>query len=126
MHPAVTRALNLLTMKILLIENHPHFTKAIIKEFLAEHDVVVAPSIAQAKASLTEVEFNIFMSDYDLDDGKGDEFVLYLRQTGNNKPVIAISSHDKGNSALIRAGANAVCSKMEFRKINEVLADLLT
>jgi DNA-binding response OmpR family regulator len=113
-------------MKILLIENHPHFARAIIKEFLSEHEVVVVPSIIEAKELLLDVHFDIFMSDYDLDDGKGDEFVLHLRESGNRNPVIAISSHEKGNTAILRAGANAVCSKMEFRKINEVVASLKT
>ena len=119
-------ALRLIPMKILLIENHPHFARAIIKEFLSVHEVVVVPSIAEAKAQLLRVDFDIFMSDYDLDDGKGDEFVLHLREVGNNKPVFAISSHEKGNAAIMLAGASAVCSKMEFRKINEVVANLQT
>lgn len=111
-------------MNILLVENHPHFAKAVVKEFLSEHDVMIAPSVDEAKASLSKLDFDIFMSDYDLDDGKGDEFVLYLRGLGNTKPVIAISSHDEGNAAILEAGANVVCSKMEFRKINEVIANL--
>ena len=111
-------------MKILLIENHPHFSKAIIKEFLHTHDVVVAPSVAAAKLRTAECDFDLFMSDYDLDDGKGDEFVRYLRGTGCVKPIIAISSHAKGNTAIVNAGANAACPKMEFRKINTVITSL--
>jgi DNA-binding response OmpR family regulator len=120
------QALRFKIMKILLVENHPHFTRAVVKEFLSKHDVVVAPSIIEAKARLSELEFDLFMSDYDLDDGKGDEFVLHLRRLGVSKPVIAISSHEKGNTAILEAGGNAVCSKMKFRKINEVIASLQT
>ena len=113
-------------MKILLVENHPHFSKAVVKEFLSEHDVIVVPSVEGACAQLLGGEFDLFMSDYDLDDGKGDEFVRHLRASGNEKPVIAISSHDRGNSAILAAGANVVCSKMEFRKITDVIAGLKT
>jgi DNA-binding response OmpR family regulator len=119
-------ALRFKTMKILLIENHPHFAKAVVKEFLSEHEVVIAPSIRVAKENLSEVDFDLFLSDYDLDDGKGDEFVLHLREIGNSKPVVAISSHEKGNTAILAAGANKICSKMEFRKINEVITGLQT
>lgn len=119
-------ALRFKNMKILLVENHPHFTRAVVKEFLFEHDVVVAPSIVEAKARFLESDFDLFMSDYDLDDGKGDEFVLHLREAGNRKPVIAISSHEQGNAAILEAGANATCSKMKFRNINEVIASLQT
>lgn len=111
-------------MKILLVENHPHFSKAVVKEFLSGHDVTVVPSIESARAQLLDVEFDLIMSDYDLDDGKGDEFVLHLRASGNEKPVIAISSHERGNSAILSAGANAVCSKMDFRKITDVIAGI--
>ncbi len=113
-------------MKILLVENHPHFTKAVTKEFLSGYEVVVATSVKAAKVKLAEVDFDIFLSDYDLDDGKGDEFITYLREYGNSNPVIAISSHEQGNEALLAAGANSVCSKMEFRKINEVIRSLQT
>ena len=87
---------------------------------------MVAPSITEAKAKLHAVDYDVFMSDYDLDDGKGDDFVVHLREAGNKKPVVAISSHEKGNTAIMQAGANAVCSKMDFRRINEVLASLQT
>lgn len=113
-------------MKILLLENHSHFAKAVVKEFLSEHEVTVLPSVAEAKDILGKVEFDLFMSDFDLDDGKGVEFVAYLRSTGNEKPVIAISSHERGNQALLEAGASAICSKMEFRNISDVLTEVQT
>ena len=64
------------------------------------------------------------MADYDLDDGKGDEFVPECRTSLPHLPIIAVSSHDIGNTALIRAGASVVCSKMEFNRIQEVIATM--
>jgi DNA-binding response OmpR family regulator len=113
-------------MKILLVENHPHFAKAVTREFFSKYEVVIAASIKEAKVKVAQVDFEFVLSDYDLDDGKGDEFVSYLRDTGDSTPVIAISSHQRGNTALLAAGANLVCSKMEFRKINEVIRSLQT
>ena len=82
----------------------------------------IVPSVADGKATFDSDEYDVVMSDYDLDDGKGDEFVSYLRALGYKTPVIAISSHERGNKAIIQAGGDEVCSKMEFRKIGEVLA----
>lgn len=68
------------------------------------------------------------LCDYDLDDGKGDEFVRECRgstRTGRPcLPIIAVSSHETGNAALVRAGASAVCSKMEFERIGGVIESL--
>jgi hypothetical protein len=36
-------------------------------------------------------------------------------------PIIGVSSHEAGNSALLAAGASAVCSKMEFDRIQQVI-----
>jgi hypothetical protein len=38
--------------------------------------------------------------------------------------IIAASSHEAGNVALLKAGASAVCSKMEFDKIAQVIKTL--
>src|SRR5207247_6454529 len=35
--------------------------------------------------------------------------------------VIGVSSHDEGNTALMRAGAVAVCSKMQFDQIQSIV-----
>ena len=61
------------------------------------------------------------LSDYDLDDGKGEEFVRECRATHPLLPIIAVSSHDAGNAALVAAGASAICSKMEFDRIQNVI-----
>lgn len=120
----MNKGLHFKTMKILLVENHPYFAKAVIREFLSEYEVVVVSSVKAAKENAAGVGFDLFLSDYDLDDGKGDEFIHWLREAGNNKPVIAISSHEAGNTALLAVGANLVCSKMEFRKVNEIIDSL--
>ena len=38
--------------------------------------------------------------------------------------IIAASSHDAGNAALVKAGASAVCGKMEFNGIQAVIEAL--
>lgn len=108
-------------LRILFVENHPHFSKAVIKQFLMDHEVIVVPSIAAAKEACEMSSFEVALVDYDLDDGKGDDFVRYVTDKGIGVRIIACSSHDRGNAALVKAGAVAVCPKMEFSNIKEVL-----
>ena len=69
--------------------------------------------------------FDLILADYDLDDGKGEEFVRECRAAHPGLPIIAASSHEAGNTALVRAGASAVCSKMEFHHIEQVIGGLI-
>jgi hypothetical protein len=58
------------------------------------------------------------------DDGKADEFVRECRAKHPKLPIIAASSHDGGNSALLKAGASVVCGKMQFDRIQQVISGL--
>lgn len=109
-------------MKILFLENHSHFSKAVIREFLSEHEVDVFPSIELAKQAVVSTSYDVALVDYDLDDGKGDEFVKYIMQSRVDLPAIAVSSHEIGNKKIMEAGATMICSKMEFRNISRILS----
>ncbi len=61
---------------------------------------------------------------YDLDDGKGDDVVRSCREFHSKLRVIAVSAHEAGNAALLKAGAWAVCGKMEFDTIQSVIDNL--
>jgi CheY-like chemotaxis protein len=66
----------------------------------------------------------LVLSDYDLDDGKGADFVRECRSSHPHIPVIAVSAHEEGNAALVAAGACAVCGKMQFDQIQQVIRGL--
>ena len=108
-------------MKILFLENHTIFAEQVIREFLQGHSVTVVPSIVQAREVAARQQFDVVLCDYDLDDGKGTEFVQECRAHRSTIPVIAVSAHDQGNAALVQAGASAVCCKMEFNRIQQVI-----
>ena len=108
-------------MNILYLENHAVFAEQVTRQFLAAHRVTVVPSLSAARIALSSGSFDLVLSDYDLDDGKGEEFVRECRAALPRLPIIAVSSHDAGNEALVRAGASAVCSKMEFDRIGQVM-----
>lgn len=111
-------------VNILYLENHAVFVEQVMREFLTGYQVTVVPSLAAARKALAQGNFHLILADYDLDDGKGEEFVRECRIDHPELPIIAVSSHDEGNAALIRAGASAVCSEMEFERIRDVIASL--
>ena len=108
-------------MKILFVENHPIFAKQVIDCFLSEHEVLVVPSLAQARIKLGEDRYEVVLVDYDLDDGKGAELIREFRAKGSQLRFIGVSAREDGNKALSEAGADAICSKMNFDRINRLL-----
>ena len=110
-------------MKILYVENHESFISVVKEEFMAEHEVIVTGSVSEAKR-IFDKSFNLVLCDYDLDDGKGADFVKFLRHKESSVPVVAVSSHNEGNEALIKAGANIICSKMDFKNLPRVIKEL--
>jgi CheY-like chemotaxis protein len=111
-------------VNILYLENHAVFAEQVVRQFLSAHQVTVVPSLAAARSALGSRNFDLILSDYDLDDGKGAEFVRECRTSHSHVPVIAVSSHKEGNDALVEAGACAVCGKMQFNRIQQVIGGL--
>ena len=111
-------------MNILYLENHAIFAEQVTRQFLFAHRVTVMPSLSAARAALSAGSFDLVLSDYDLDDGKGDEFVVECRAVYPRMPVIAVSSHNEGNAALLKAGASAICGKMDFDRIQQIIDGL--
>jgi len=109
------------SLRILYVENHLVFAENVIRQFLSHHTMTVAPSLSAARQALETGSFDLLLVDYDLDDGKGDALVKELHASSRPVLAIGVSSHDDGNSALLRAGAVAVCSKMQFDRIQSVI-----
>ncbi len=111
-------------LDILFVENHSVFARTVIDAFLAEHAVEVVASIAAASEAFARREYDVALVDFDLDDGKGDEFVARVRASGSGMLLIGVSSHAAGNGALLRAGADATCAKLDFAQIGDTLERL--
>jgi CheY-like chemotaxis protein len=112
-------------MRLLWVENHASFVRVAGRQFLSAHALTVVPSLTAAKAALAAETFDAVLLDYDLDDGKGADLIAFIRQLPTVPAVIATSSHEDGNAALLAAGANAVCAKAKFAAIESVLASCL-
>ncbi|MFT3697585.1 MAG: response regulator [Kofleriaceae bacterium] len=106
-------------MRILFVDNHGEFASTVTELFLRDHDVTIVPTVAAAKA---HAGFDLALVDYDLDDGKGDDFVRWLRARDPGAKIIAVSARELGNEALVAAGADAVCAKTQFASIASVIA----
>jgi DNA-binding response OmpR family regulator len=111
-------------LNILYVENHAIFAEQVCRQFLTAHQVNVVSSLAAARQALAAGDYELLIVDYDLDDGKGDELVRACRVMRPDLKIIAGSSHEAGNAALLKAGASAVCGKMEFDRIQMVIGEL--
>jgi DNA-binding NarL/FixJ family response regulator len=112
-------------MNLLWVENHAPFVRVAGRQFLAAHRLTVVPTLAAARAALGGACFDVVLVDYDLDDGKGEELVRELAGVAGRPAVVAVSAHAAGNRALLEAGADAVCGKMEFARIAAVIEGLV-
>ncbi|HJL17501.1 MAG TPA: response regulator [Sandaracinaceae bacterium LLY-WYZ-13_1] len=110
-------------MRILFVENHAIFARTVVEQLLSRHDVVICPSLAEARRAVQRVDFDVALVDYDLDDGKGDTLVAELRGRRPRLRIVAVSAHDGGNERLRRAGADATCRKAGMSEIERVLDD---
>lgn len=109
--------------KILFVENHKIFARAVVEIFLTDYIVTIVPSVAIALEELESNDFDIMLIDYDLDDGKGDIVVRSARQKGKKIKIVAVSAHIDGNLKLTEAGADLVCQKSLFHTIGTLLKE---
>jgi CheY-like chemotaxis protein len=112
-------------MRILFVDDHPEFTATVIAVFLAADDVTVVATVSEAIDRLTAGRFDVVLVDYDLDDGKGDELVHWVRTSQPHQKLVGVSARDAGNERLSAAGVDAVCAKVAFSRIQAVLRDLV-
>src|SRR5262245_49253506 len=110
-------------MQLLWVENHPQFVR-MARPFLAGFRVTVVPSLAAARDALGTARFDVVLVDFDLDDGKGEELVRELVAHDGRPRIVATSAHAEGNAALLHAGADAVCGKLDFARIPGLLRSL--
>lgn len=106
-------------MKILYVDNHEVFANIATEQFLEGFEVEIVATVAEARRKFAAGGYDVVLVDYDLDDGKGDELVRHIR--GKAK-IIAVSSHEAGNRALMAAGANASCAKAQFKNLRALIA----
>jgi CheY-like chemotaxis protein len=108
-------------MRILFVDDHEPFVKAVVTAFLQSDQIVHASTIAAARRELGAHKFDAILVDFDLPDAKGDLLVAEIRSKSPDQIIVAISAHEDGNAALLRAGADHACPKTQFSRIRAVL-----
>src|SRR5438093_8123563 len=108
-------------MRILFVEDNARFSAVVVREFLAAHDVTVAPTLLQARWLLKQNTFDAALLDGDLPDGFGEELLEELHAAGLRGRVVAVSVMAAHNARLLDMGAVAAVGKLEFARIGEVL-----
>jgi CheY-like chemotaxis protein len=108
-------------MRLLWVEDHATFVRVAGRQFLAAHAVTVVPSLVEARRALAEQPFDAVLLDHDLPDGAGPTLIDFIRQLPRRPAVVAVSSHDAGNRALLEAGADCCCPKTRFAEVETVL-----
>ncbi len=111
-------------MKILYVEDNAVFAVQACRQFLSAHAVTVVPSLVAARTALANEQYDLLLVDYDLEDGKGDELVRLCRNQYPGLGMIGASSHHAGNTALLKAGAQAACGKVDFARIPSMIESL--
>jgi two-component system OmpR family response regulator len=111
--------------RLLYVETRARFAQVVCREYLAGADVTVVASLTDAERAATGRAFDAILADYDLKDGNGTELVRRLREKGVKVPIIAVSAHEFGNQAMLRAGADAICEKMNLERVQTVLDAVL-
>jgi DNA-binding response OmpR family regulator len=108
-------------LRILFVENHARFGRIVTQQFLSTHEVEIVSSLTAARQALKNNLFDVVLLDYDLEDGKGDTLARELSARTQRPRIVAVSSHQAGNNAILSAGADAVCNKMQFARIAHIL-----
>jgi atypical dual specificity phosphatase len=109
------------SLRILYVEDRAEFAASVISRFLSQHSVTVALSLAEARQALAGGGFDLLLIDYDLDDGKGNALIREMREAGESRPALGISSHDEGCQAMLQAGAAAVFGKRLIDQVQQVI-----
>lgn len=111
-------------LRVLYVENHAEFAERVCEAYLVGSEVTICPSLALARESLVDGDFDLVLVDYDLDDGKGATFVRELKAVDYDAWIVGVSARPEGNEELAAAGADAICPKLEFARLSQVLSRL--
>jgi len=113
-----------LFVRILFVENHEVFSSLVARKFLSAHEVLIVKTLRDARSAMALADFDLLLLDYDLDDGKGDELLAELGKDGKRPMIIGVSAYEHLNAALLRAGADAACGKLQFSQIDSLIRSL--
>ncbi|PVX23860.1 MAG: hypothetical protein CW691_09485 [Candidatus Bathyarchaeum sp.] len=88
-------------------------TKQIL-ETLGPFQVQTAQSVNEALKQLEEIDFDVIVSDYEMPEKTGLDFLRELRENGNNTPLILFTGRGREEIAIkaLNLGASRYCNKV--------------
>ncbi|WP_434415799.1 hypothetical protein [Nannocystis pusilla] len=104
-------------MRVLFVAADPAFVRVFAEQSLAEHEVTLAASVAEAQGRLTTRRYDVVLVDQVLPDGLGSEVLDHAYQ------AIVVLFHEAGNDSR-REGAVVRCPKRNLSEIVAALASL--
>lgn len=120
-----------MTIKCLLIDDDPQFGKFVSKGLEKQgFDVTFKTSGVDAIAQLDEIGPDIVITDIVMPDSEGIELIIAMRNTGFEKPIVAMSGFSTQSSSYLEAarllGANATLTKpFDIDEIKKITTELL-
>jgi hypothetical protein len=115
-------------VRILIVEDHTD-TRVVLSRLLNHigHEVISAENVHDALAFLSNIRFDILLSDIGLPDGDGLALVVEAKRRQPLKTTVALTalaSNDDRTRGL-RAGFDHYLTKpLDFRKLRTVLSDV--
>lgn len=105
-----------MSMKILVVDDHPLMLQGIKQTLIAEPDMKVvgeAKSADEALSLLRAIEIDVLILDINMSGRSGLDALPDIRKTSPMLPILMLSIHPEGAVALraIKAGANGYLSK---------------
>ena len=122
--PVKKAAVDIRKMKILLVEQHAQFANVVIDQFMKDLNIEIQTSLQDAWTALSDGEFDVALISDKYDDGTGEELLTSIKSNNLTVKTVAIAAYEDSNLKLRDAGADAICSKMDFSDIQTVIKDL--
>ena len=107
--------------RILCVEDHPD-TCELISTILRGYEVISAKGVADALKNAAEEKFSLYLLDYHLPDGTGDELAVSIRNFDKTTPMLFVT----GTSSITeneakRLGAQGLIRKGRISFVEDLL-----
>ena len=113
--------------RILFVEDHED-TRSMIRRLLGRrgYQVETAESLNEGLEMARGEDFDLFLLDYQLDDGNGMELCRRIREFDADTPILFFSaSHPAIQQAAVECGAQGFVLKPDLDGLNRAVNDLL-
>lgn len=110
--------------KILCVEDHPD-TCELISMILRDYEVISANAVAEALRNASADQFELYLLDYHLPDGTGEELAASIRNFDTATPILFITATSSITEREVRSlGAQGLIRKSSLTFIEDLLRNV--